>query len=294
MAGNKHIDEITGVETTGHEWDGIKELNNPLPRWWLWTFYATHHLGDRLRDRLSGHPDGSRPHSKGLFGWSSRADVAAEMHGSRSRAAPRRRRCSQSPDVNAILANDELRTVRRSQAGAPPSRSTACSATAPARRALPAIPTSTTTTGSGAAQPDDIYLTLHHGIRHPGNDDTRVSEMPAFGRDGSSSLTRSRISAWFVRKLSGQEADAGSGGAGQAAVRRELRCLPWRTGRGPARTRRAAPYRRASGSTAASTTRSSHRSTHRKHGVMPAWGARLGDTTVKQLAVYVHSLGGGE
>ncbi len=37
----KQIDEFTGVETTGHSWDGIKELNNPLPRWWLWTFYAT-------------------------------------------------------------------------------------------------------------------------------------------------------------------------------------------------------------------------------------------------------------
>ncbi len=37
----KDIDEFTGVETTGHDWDGIKELNSPLPRWWLWTFYAT-------------------------------------------------------------------------------------------------------------------------------------------------------------------------------------------------------------------------------------------------------------
>ena len=37
---SKEIDEISGVETTGHEWDGIKELNTPLPRWWLWTFYA--------------------------------------------------------------------------------------------------------------------------------------------------------------------------------------------------------------------------------------------------------------
>jgi hypothetical protein len=27
-------------ETVGHEWDGIEELNTPLPRWWLWTFYA--------------------------------------------------------------------------------------------------------------------------------------------------------------------------------------------------------------------------------------------------------------
>ena len=38
---DEHIDDVSGVSTTGHEWDGIKELNNPLPRWWVWTFYAT-------------------------------------------------------------------------------------------------------------------------------------------------------------------------------------------------------------------------------------------------------------
>ena len=41
------------IATTGHEWDGIRELNTPLPRWWLWLFYADHHLGRRLLDRLS-------------------------------------------------------------------------------------------------------------------------------------------------------------------------------------------------------------------------------------------------
>ena len=37
----KEIDKATGTETTGHDWDGIKEVNTPLPRWWLWTFYTT-------------------------------------------------------------------------------------------------------------------------------------------------------------------------------------------------------------------------------------------------------------
>ena len=32
---------MTGTATTGHEWDGMHELNTPLPRWWLWLFYAT-------------------------------------------------------------------------------------------------------------------------------------------------------------------------------------------------------------------------------------------------------------
>ena len=35
------IDKFTGTPTTGHEWDGVRELNTPLPRWWLWMFYAT-------------------------------------------------------------------------------------------------------------------------------------------------------------------------------------------------------------------------------------------------------------
>ena len=37
---HKQIDPITGTATTGHEWDGIKELDTPLPRWWLWVFYG--------------------------------------------------------------------------------------------------------------------------------------------------------------------------------------------------------------------------------------------------------------
>ena len=34
-------DALSGQDTTGHEWDGIKELNTPLPNWWLYAFYAT-------------------------------------------------------------------------------------------------------------------------------------------------------------------------------------------------------------------------------------------------------------
>ena len=35
------VDDVTGVKTTGHEWDGIRELDNPMPKWWLYTFYAS-------------------------------------------------------------------------------------------------------------------------------------------------------------------------------------------------------------------------------------------------------------
>ena len=53
MAAKGERDAVTGVETTGHEWDGIRELNNPLPRWWVYTFYVTHRLRRGLVDPVS-------------------------------------------------------------------------------------------------------------------------------------------------------------------------------------------------------------------------------------------------
>ena len=41
MTEHSDIDHVSGRSTTGHEWDGIKELNTPLPSWWLYTFYAS-------------------------------------------------------------------------------------------------------------------------------------------------------------------------------------------------------------------------------------------------------------
>ena len=49
----KEIDHVTGVETTGHEWDGLKELNNPLPCWWVWVLGGYDHLGGRILGCLS-------------------------------------------------------------------------------------------------------------------------------------------------------------------------------------------------------------------------------------------------
>ncbi len=57
MSRRKEIDDVSGTETTGHEWDGIKELNTPLPRWWLTIFLRLHRLGDRLLDRHAGLAD---------------------------------------------------------------------------------------------------------------------------------------------------------------------------------------------------------------------------------------------
>ena len=74
----KQIDEISGVETTGHEWDGIKELNTPMPRWWVWTFYATivWAIGYMIAYPAIPLINGA---TTGWLGYSSRANVDREM-----------------------------------------------------------------------------------------------------------------------------------------------------------------------------------------------------------------------
>ena len=91
----KEVDEVSGTETTGHEWDGIKELNTPLPRWWLGIFYATHRLGDRLLDRLSRPGRHSAAIPMACFNHSQRDDVTANVAALKAaRAPPRNRRCA--------------------------------------------------------------------------------------------------------------------------------------------------------------------------------------------------------
>ena len=78
MTDNRKIDPTTGTETTGHSWDGIEELNTPLPRWWLWTFYATIVWGVIYTILYPAWPLVSGA-TAGVLGYSTRGEVAAEI-----------------------------------------------------------------------------------------------------------------------------------------------------------------------------------------------------------------------
>ena len=79
MADKKRIDEPTGTEFVGHEWDGIEELNTPLPRWWLWTFYATIAWAAVYVVLYPAWPMVSQA-TEGVLGWSSRGELSKEMN----------------------------------------------------------------------------------------------------------------------------------------------------------------------------------------------------------------------
>src|SRR5436190_12843507 len=75
---DRKVDEHSGVETTGHEWDGIRELDNPLPRWWLWVMWASVIFAVVYWILMPAWP-GLHGYTKGVLGRSDRAHVAQEL-----------------------------------------------------------------------------------------------------------------------------------------------------------------------------------------------------------------------
>ena len=284
------IDKVTGIATTGHEWDGIRELNNPLPRWWLWTFYLTIVWSVGYWVVYPSWPLVSS-YTKGLIGWHSREGIIDDMDALKALRGPMVQKLAATP-LDGIIHDPTLFDFARAQAK--PAFAENC---APCH-------------GSGGAgakgfanlndddwlwggKLDDIAATIRHGIR-AADTQSRVGSMPAFGRDGM--LKRSEIEtvAQYVRSLSGLTVEPGTDvAAGKAIFAANCASCHGPDGKGnqevgaPNLTDGIWLY----GQDAATIAEGLWNG---RNGMMPAWSARLDDSTIKALAVYVHSFGGGE
>ena len=284
---NKRIDEPTGVETVGHEWDGIEELNNPLPRWWIitWLLCIVFSIGYMVV--YPAWPMISKG-TEGMWGWTSRGQLAQETklaEGARAStlaalaAMPIEQIPSDPKLLNAAIAGGKaafrVNCVQCHGSGAAGSEG---------------YPNLNDDDWLWGGNVKEIEQTLVHGIRQPGNDQTRTSLMPNFGQDGI--LTAAQISdvADHVLSLSGKAKVNANGAAVFAA-----NCVTCHGADAKGLRQFGAPnladaiwlYGGKKEQVAASV--------HKAHaGVMPAWGGKLDAVTIKMLAVYVHSLGGGE
>ena len=287
---DKEIDEVTGVSTTGHEWDGIRELDNPMPRWWLIVFYASIVWAAAYTIAYPAWPLVSTATS-GLLGYSSRGDVKAELAAAQAARADYVAAVS-TMTVDEILADDGLRTFAAS-AGAAAFKVNCVPCHGSGAQGAPGYPNLNDDEWLWGGSADEIRQSIAHGIRFAEDSETRVSEMPAFGEI----LEPKEITqvASFVASLSGKAEDSG---AEDIAAGKEIfaqNCAACHGEDGKGNRELGAPdltdaiwFYGSSLPDIAAQVRAP------KHGVMPAWQARLGDTTVKELAVYVHSLGGGE
>ncbi|BEV00632.1 cytochrome-c oxidase, cbb3-type subunit III [Novosphingobium olei] len=290
MANDKRIDEATGVETVGHEWDGIEELNNPLPRWWLWTFYASIVFAIGYCVVYPAIP-GLHSATAGTSGWSSRGALAHEMKEADAERAGIRAEIAATP-VEQLASNEKL--LRASIEGGRAAFKVNCvqchGAGAAGAKGYPNLNDDDWLWGGDIAT---IHQTLQHGVRQPGEDATRMSQMPAFGRDGILTPAQVQDVVSHVRVISGQEKPSGSSQRGAAIF--AANCAVCHGAGGEGGRNVGAPRLNDAiwlyGGDRATLTETV---TNARYGVMPAWGSRLDPVTVKMLAAYVHSLGGGE
>lgn len=277
-------------ETTGHEWDGIQELNTPLPRWWLYIFYATivWSIGYVILFPAIPVPGGN---TQGTLGFSSRADVERQMRELEAvRAAPLK-------GIEQMALADIPKNPAMMQAAVEGGRSAfkvhciQCHGTGAAGgKGYPNLNDDDWLWGGSM---EEIHGTLVNGIRHPGNDNTRQSMMPAFGRDGL--LTKAEIAdvVEHVRALSRQEHNAAMAARGSATFAQQCASCHGEGGQGlkdfgsPNLADGIWLY----GGDRATLTHTIHNA---RAGVMPAWNERLSEATIRKLTAYVHSLGGGE
>ena len=284
----KHIDEISGVETTGHEWDGIRELNNPMPRWWVWTFYATILWAIGYTIAYPAWPL-LKENTKGMLGFSSRAQVAAELTDAKAAQAVYLDKIAALPLAD-IVADKEL--TQFAIAGGAAAFKVNCSpchgSGAQGGNGYPNLNDDDWLWGGDL---ETINTTLAHGIRYASDADTRVSEMPAFA-DILEPEQIKQVAAYVV-SLSGTPADAAMVEPGKTVFAENCASCHGEDAKGGrdfgAPNLADAIWLKVDGEA-----QIAEQVAQPKHGVMPAWSARLGDSTVKQLAIYVHSLGGGE
>ena len=283
---NKRIDEPTGTETVGHEWDGIEELDTPMPRWWLITLYITIAWGVVYVVLYPAWPMLGQA-TEGVLGWSSRGQLTAEMARESDRKAPVLAALASVP-IEQLPENTEL--MRQAVAGGRAAFRVNCVQCHGAGAA------------GGAGYPnlnDDDWLwggdlkaieaTITHGARQPGSDGTRTRQMPAFGGGLLTSEQMSQV-ADHVLSLSGK-ARASAAGADLFATN----CAACHSPTGQGNRALGAPNLADAiwlyGGKKADVIQ---QVASPRHGVMPAWHGRLDPATIKMLAAYVHSLGGGE
>lgn len=290
MASNKRIDEVTGVPLAGHEWDGIEELDNPMPRWWLWILYLTMIWGAVYVVLYPAWPLIDRA-TAGTLGWSSRGQFDQEMVADQLRKAPIRDAIAALP-IEQIAENSSLYEAAV-QGGASAFKVHCVQCHGSGAAGSPGYPNLNDDDWLWGGNIAEIHSSIAYGIRSPDHKGTKMSIMPAFGRDGILSPREIADVVSHVRRISKQEEP--SRAAQRGAVLFENNCAVCHAADGSGDRSFGAPDLTDAiwlyGGDRAAITESVVNS---RHGVMPAWDSRLDPVTVKMLATYVHALGGGE
>lgn len=275
--------------TTGHEWDGIREYNNPLPRWWLVIFYACILFSVGYWILYPSWPLVSS-YTTGVLGYSSRDALKMDIAEAQSARQIYSDRLSDA-ELSDIVKDPQLMAF--ALAGGKSAFGDNCApchgSAAQGGKGYPNLSDDDWLWGGSL---DAIQRTLMFGIRST-HEDTRVSEMPAFGRDELLSAAQITDVTAYVMSLTDPNMAREKAGAGAAIYAENCAACHGPDGKGD---REFGAPNLADAIWLYGSDRQSIRTTiaNSRNGVMPHWAGRLPPETIKQLAIYVHSLGGGE
>ena len=281
----KRIDEATGIETVGHSYDGIEELNTPLPRWWLWTFYATIIWGLGYTIAYPAWPLISGA-TEGVLGWSTRANVAADIEAHEAKNAELVEQLV-GADLAALDPASDLHRYGRAR-GAAVFRAQCSQCHGSGAAGAVGYPNLLDDDWLWGGTLEQIAYTVNHGIRNDTDDDAHWSEMTAYGEIFTTEEIETVVA--YVQSLS-----TGSATEGPGAVLFEENCVACHGEGGLGDTDLGAPnLADAIWLYGGDTESLTETVTNARFGVMPAWGQRLSEADVRAVSIYVHSLGGGE
>jgi len=284
----KEIDEVTGTDTTGHTWDGIKELNNPLPRWWLWTFYLTIIWGIGYTIAYPAWPMISGATS-GLLGYSTRGEVAEDIARFEEVNAEISAQLA-AVDLNLLSEDPELLRYAIS-AGASVFRTGCAQCHGSGAAGADGYPNLLDDDWLWGGDFESIEYTVRHGIRNEEDWDARYSEMTAFDDIFSNDEIDQVVQ--YVRQISGQEFDSALAGDGEELYLNS--CAACHGDNGEGNRGLGAPNLSDAIWLYGGDPESLEETVRfARFGVMPAWGERLSDAEIKAVTAYVHQLGGGE
>ena len=282
---NVEKDSVTGTDTTGHQWDGIKELNNPLPRWWLYVLYATILWSFGYWVVYPAWPS-LTSYTKGVLGYSSRQELDKDMAAARKAQESWRAKLSAAGIADIVKDKDLIVYATAGGKALFAENCQPCHGPGGAGRpgGYPVLADDDWLWGGA---PEEILATVRFGVRS-GHKDARVSEMPRFGDQ----LKPDEIAALagHLLSLSGRKPKNETG----AKLFAE-QCVACHGEDAKGNKDLGAPnladgiwlYGATEANIAAQIATP-------RHGVMPAWEGRLDPVALKMVAAYVHALGGGK
>lgn len=277
-------------ETTGHSWDGIEEFNNPLPRWWLWTFYLTIIWGIGYTIAYPAWPliSGATP---GLLGASTRAAVAADIKRFEEANAPIEAKLV-AADLNEIAADPELVNYTTNAGGAI-FRTWCAQCHGSGAAGAVGYPNLLDNDWLWGGTIEDIHTTITHGIRNTTDADARYSQMPRFGADELLEPAQIDQVVQYVLQISGQDHDAALASEGATVFAENCAACHGEDGTGD-RAQGAPNLTDAIWLYGGDKDTLTQTVTYARFGVMPAWQGRLSEADIRAVASWVHSRGGGE